>query len=223
MLSVCLSLAGVALSARAQDNAPPAVAPAPSPAPTPPAEPGYGGVVPGRAQQPTHLRGRPGTAPTVVTWPGFQPRADGASRFFVQLTSRVTYEARAERGRFVVTLRGVRIPDRQTGRALDTRFFETPVTGARLERRGRNDAAFVFDLRADVTPVVSLEVGADGYAFVFVEFPAGQWLPRPPAPAAGQVGTVSASPAPAPVASGPRTFVDPERPPSVNGGGRRGP
>jgi len=215
VLSLCLSLSGLAPALHAQD-VPPAAAPAPPPTSTetPPAPPGYVGVVPGRAQLPTHLRGRPGTSPTVVTWPGFQPRADGASRFFVQLTSRVTYEARAENGRYVVLLQGVRIPDRQTGRELDTRFFQTPVTRARLERRGRRDIAFVFDLRAAVTPMVSLDVGADGYAFLFVEFPPGEYLPGVPAPAAGQVGSVSAAPA----ASAPAQFADDERPPAMQGG-----
>jgi hypothetical protein len=227
VLSLCLSLAGFAPWVHAQDVAPPAAPPPASAPPAPPAPavaaqpaeaspPTYVGVVPGRAQLPTHLRGRPGATPTVLTWPGFQPRADGASRFFVQLTSRVTYEARAENGRYVVTLQGVRIPDRQTRRELDTRFFQTPVTRARLERRGRRDVAFVFDLRADVTPTVSLDVGADGYAFVFVEFPAGDYLPRVEQPA-GQVGTVQATPA----VPAPAPFVDDERPPAVEGGRRR--
>jgi hypothetical protein len=227
VLSLCLSLAGFAPWVHAQDVAPSAT-PAPVSAPPAPpapvagaqpgdaAAPGYVGVVPGRAQLPTHLRGRPGATPTVVTWPGFQPRADGASRFFVQLTSRVTYEARSENGRYVVLLQGVRIPDRQTGRELDTRFFQTPVTRARLERRGRRDIAFVFEMRAEVTPTVSLDVGADGYAFLFVEFPAGDYLPRPAAPAAGQVGRVSTAPA----APAPAPFVDDERPPAVEGGRR---
>ncbi len=235
VLSLCLSLASLAFSVHAQDVPPAAAAPAPEPVPpaapdsvppapaqptsaAPAAAPGYVGVVPGRAQLPTHLRGRPGATPTVVTWPGFQPRADGASRFFVQITSRVTYEARSENGRYVVLLQGVRIPDRQTGRELDTRFFQTPVTRARLERRGRRDVAFVFEMRADVTPMVSLDVGADGYAFVFVEFPAGEYLPRMPQPA-GQVGTVSAA-APATAAPAPAPFVDDERPPAVEGGRR---
>jgi hypothetical protein len=218
VLSLCLSLTGTAPVLSAQDvpAPPPTAAQAPAPTATPPADPGYVGVVPGRAQLPTHLRGRPGTTPTVVTWPGFQPRADGASRFFVQLTSQVTYEARAENGRFVVVLRGVRIPDRQTRRELDTRFFQTPVTRARLERRGRRDIAFVFDLRAAVTPMVSLDVGADGYAFLFVEFAPGDYLRAAPAPAAGEVGSVSAAPA----ATAPAQSADEERPPAMQGGRR---
>lgn len=228
VLSLCLVLAGVPLWASAQDPDASAVV-APAQSATLPADPGYVGVVPGRAAVPTHLLGRPGATPTVVTWPGFQPRADGASRFFLQLTSRAQYEARSESGRFVVTLRGVRIPDRQTRRLLDTRFFNTAVVTARLERRGRRDVAFVFELRADVTPTVSLEVAPDGYTFVFIEFPAGHWLPReePVAAPAGQLGTISTTdtpPATSPPDAPAQAWVDPERPPGASAAGsRRGP
>jgi|GEM_PF-5469473 len=234
VLSLCLILAGAPLWASAQDP----VSPAPAPAPTVPRDPGYAGVVPGRANAPGHLRGRPGATPIVVTWPGFQPRADGASRFFLQLTSRAQYEVTSGPGRFVVTLRNVRLPDRQTRGTLDTRFFDTPVTRAHAERRGRRDIAFVFELRADVTPVVSLDVAADGYAFVYVEFPAGDWLPPetremvPP----GQVSIVSVGTAPpssapsnaantvTPTTAAPEGWTDPERPPGFGGTtSRRGP
>lgn len=228
MLSLCLVLAGVPLWASAQDPVAPVVLGDETPAPPPP-DPGYVGVVPGRPTVPSHLRGRPGATPTVVTWPGFQPRADGASRFFLQLTSRAEYSVHAEPGRYVVTLRGVRIPDRQTRRTLDTRFFDTAVLRAHVERRGRRDAAFVFELRADVTPVVSLGVAPGGYTYIYVEFPPGHWLPREPEPAAtvGQVSTISTSDAPAsaPAPSvAERGWTDPERPPgAAAAGSRRGP
>jgi len=236
VLSLCLMLAGVPLWASAQDPAPPAA----GAGPTQPAaiDPGYAGVVPGSGNAPGHLRGRPGATPIVVTWPGFQPRADGASRFFLQLTSRAQYEVSSGPGRFVVTLRNVRLPDRQTRRTLDTRFFDTPVTRAHVERRGRRDIAFVFEMRADVTPVVSLDVAANGYTFVYVELPAGQWLPpetREMVPA-GQVSIVSAGAAPpsnapsnapntvTPTNAEPEGWTDPERPPGFNGTtSRRGP
>ena len=234
VLTFCLVLAGFPLWASAQDPGAPAVSADAQPS-TLPADPGYVGVVPGRASVPSHLRGRPGATPTIVTWPGFQPRADGASRFFLQLTSRVQYDVRSEPGRVVVTLHGVRIPDRQTRRVLETSYFNPPVTRARVERSGRRDIAFVFDLRAAATPVVSLDADADGYTFVYVEFPSGSWLPREAAPVAtvGQLGSVSAGNAAPSAPQQPnepssagseRGWVDPERPPGVvPAGSRRGP
>lgn len=242
VLSLCLLLSGVPVWVSAQDPAPTGVGAGPAqPASR---DRGYAGVVPGRANAPGHLRGRPGATPTVVTWPGFQPRADGASRFFLQLTSRAQYEVRSEPGRVVVTLRGVRIPDRQTRRVLDTRFFDTPVARARTERRGRRDVAFVFEMRADATPVVSLDVAADGYTFVYVEFPAGNWLPpeaQQPITPVGQLSVVSTGSAPSappssnapnsatpnsatPSSAEPEGWTDPERPPGFGGTtSRRGP
>lgn len=215
-LAALLALAGVA---RAQDQGQLAVAPGPSPRPV--GE--YDGVTPGEAHDPGHLRGRPGATPAVVTWPGFQPRSDGASRFFLQTTTNVQLEQHAEHGRFVVILHGIRIPDRQTRRTLDTRFFNTPVTRSWLERRGRHDVAFVLELRADVTPTVTTERGPDGYTFVYVSFGAGSYLPAelaapPPPPNEAQVAP--AGDGTTRVADDPSLHtMDDERPPGMQGHG----
>jgi hypothetical protein len=176
----------------------------------------YAGVVPGNRERPSHVRGAPGQTPVVATWPGFQPRADGASRVFVQLTATAAYDVRTEGGRVVVLLRGVRIGDRQARRPLDTRYFETPVTRAYLERRGRADCALVLELRANVTPAVALERGEDGMTYLTVSFPSGQYRPAELAPHAGSgpqstaeggghgyvtAGASGAAPGPSPSAS----------------------
>jgi hypothetical protein len=135
----------------------------------------YAGVTPGTSNRPPRLpQGR--QANRLVTWPGFQARADGASRFFVQTTNAVSPALQTQQGRVVVTLPNVRIHLRNNRRPLETRFFNTPVSRARVERRGRN-VAFVLDLRADVTPTVSTDVGPDGLHFVYVEFGGGDFLP----------------------------------------------
>jgi hypothetical protein len=169
-------------AALAQDVPAPATAPAPSSGPE---GRGYAGVVPGARERPAHLRGTPGQTPVVATWPGFQPRSDGASRFFVQLTAMPSYDVRTERGRVVVSMRDVRIGDRQARRPLDTRYFSTPVTRAYLERRGRNDCALVLELRAAVAPSVTVERGEDGMVYLMVSFPPGRYLPEALEPRAG--------------------------------------
>ena len=91
----------------------------------------------------------------------------------------------------------------------------------------------------DVTPVVSLDVAADGYTFVYVEFPAGNWLPpeaTQPITAVGQVSIVSVGGAPStppssnapntvtPSSAEPEGWTDPERPPGFGATtSRRGP
>ena len=136
--------------------------------------PTYQGVVPGSGQ----------TAPSapavgerlVLTWPGFQPRPDGASRFFVQTNGVVeTTTARGRRPFRDRPSRTRRFAFGTTPRTLDTRFFNTPVDSARVERR-RNDVAIVVrDGAATSRPQVTSESAANGYHFVFIEFPPGDY------------------------------------------------
>lgn len=155
----------------------------------------YAGVEPGEAQPPPALgrvarrRARPPRPSSILTWPGFTPQPDGGSRFFVQTTDPVMPEVSVEAGRVVLLFRNTRIHLRNSARWLETRFFDTPVARARLERRGR-DMAFVLYLRAAATPRISTEP-APGAAFhyVYVDFPPGRYAPvqtvpsPPPAPA----------------------------------------
>lgn len=106
----------------------------------------------------------------MLTWPGFEPR--GGGRFFLQTTGPIQHETVTSEGRFEVILRGARTHVRNTRRPLITRFFETPVAEARIERRGRNDLAFVFLMQAAATPTVSEGTAENGYHYLYVDFPA---------------------------------------------------
>ncbi|HJK92966.1 MAG TPA: hypothetical protein RMH85_10090 [Polyangiaceae bacterium LLY-WYZ-15_(1-7)] len=147
----------------------------------------YAGVRPGSANPPPRARAvqRAGSRrrpARLLTWPGFMPLPRGASRFFLQLNQPVQPQSSASEGRFEVLLPGVRTHLRNTRRPLITRYFQTPVTQAKVERRGRSDLAVVFQLRAAVTPAVSTGT-QNGYHYVYVDFPAGDWLPDEPQPA----------------------------------------
>ena len=107
---------------------------------------------------------------SVLTWPGFQMTANG-SRFFLQTTSAPMTENRPGEGRYEVLIKNARTHVRNTRRWLDTRFFATPVRRARIERRGRHDLAFVFELREAAVPSVTSQPGQDGYTFLCVDFP----------------------------------------------------
>ena len=138
----------------------------------------YRGVTPGNPETPAHVQ-RPGNMPITATWPGFQPRPDGASRFFVQTTGAIQVESRLEGHRYVVLLRNTRLADRQARRPLVTSHFNTPVRSAHLERRGR-DLALVLELRAEITPTVTTETGEGGFHFLYVAFAPGDYLPSSP-------------------------------------------
>lgn len=169
VVALAAGLAGVAL---AQDR----------PVPQGPGQAGerpvgsYAGVVPGSANLPPRSPA-PQEGRLLVTWPGFQQRPDGASRFFLQTTGPVQVEQRPDEGRFVLILKDAELHLRNNRRPLETRYFNTPVEAARIERRGR-DLAFVLDLRAPVTPAVSQKRASTGYNFVFLEFPAGNYIPE---------------------------------------------
>jgi len=232
-LIVALGAPGVALAQPEPAQGRPQIASV-RPAEQPHAVGQYAGVVPGEARQPSHVAARTGAPPILLTWPGFQGRADGASRIFIQTSAPVQYEARSEAGRYVILFRGLRVPVRNNGRTLETRFFNSPVTRARIERR-RRDIALVLELRADVTPTVSVEAGANGYQFLFVTFPAGSYLPPelaspPPEVVEAQGGvsrieTIPRRDAPPPTQPGqpgaPPPFRDAEQPPALQG--RAGP
>lgn len=186
VLGLSLGLDGVAY-AQPMDDAPDTAMQQPADQPQPsgglaltgaqPHELGhYAGVIPGESHPPPAMRRRRRGRNQLVTWPGFQPRPDGASRFFVQTTSAVQPQLQRQDNRVLVVLPGVAIHLRNNRRPLETRFFNTPVTRAHVERRGRN-AVLVLEMRADITPTVSTDVGPDGYHFVYIEFPNGSFLP----------------------------------------------
>jgi hypothetical protein len=202
LVSVLLALACPAV---AQDAAP---APAPRPVGA------YDGVEPGEAQPPPaydrvvrRARGRRGV---ILTWPGFSPLGDGGSRFFVQTVQPMQPELRVEEGRVVVLFHDTTIHVRNSGRWLETRFFNTPVLRARLERR-RRDMALVLHMRAAAVPRISSEAAPGGtFHYVYIDFPPGDYAP-----------VVSAVPEAQPPAA-PARDVDPtldamddERPPGM--------
>lgn len=123
----------------------------------------------------------------------------------MQTTDPVVPEVSVEAGRVVVLFRNTRIHLRNSARWLETRFFDTPVVRARLERRGR-DMAFVLHLRAPASPRVSTEPAPGGaFHYVYVDFGPGAY--------ASSANAAQAGPPPAPA----RTIdpsLDRERPPS---------
>lgn len=147
----------------------------------------YAGVQGGSATPPPRARALGRARSTLITWPGFEPRQDGSSRFFLQLSAPVATETSSSEGRFEVLVRGASTHVRNTRRWLRTQHFNTPVTKARVERRGRRDLAFVFHLRANVTPSVTSQSASgeagQSFHYVYVDFPAGNFRPEPtPAP-----------------------------------------
>jgi len=122
---------------------------------------------------------------------------DGTSRIFLQATVPFTFSTETRGKTFVVSLGDVPIAGENNRHPLETRFFNTPVLRAAL-KRVKTDTQLILELRAEVTPRVQSETGANGYFFLQLDFPAGQYIeaPAPPAAAATPAAAPSAPAAP---------------------------
>jgi hypothetical protein len=134
----------------------------------------YMGVVPGAASRPP-AASVAAKAPLTITWPGFQMRADGSSRVFIQSNAPLAPQPTAAPGRFLVHLPGAHIIAGTNRLPLETRYFNTPVTKVSLST-DRSGVTLVLELRADVAPQLSTETGAAGYYFTFIELPKGNYV-----------------------------------------------
>lgn len=182
----------------------------------------YAGVEPGEAEAPPayprvqRRRERRPRPASILTWPGFAPLGDGGSRFFIQTTDPVMPEVRTEDGRVVLLFRNTTVHLRNSTRWLETRFFNTPVLRARLERR-RRDMAFVMHMRAPGAPRVTTERSPDGtFHYVYVDFAPGDYAPVvAPPPAGGLAPEDAPPPAPARELDPSLRALESERPPAL--------
>ena len=147
----------------------------------------YGGVVPGNVATPP-APPAPNDGKPVITWPGFQMRTDGTSRVFIQSTVALSPQPSAAPGRFSVILPGAKVAAGTNRLPLETRFFNTPVTRVNIAVQ-REAVTVTLDLRAEVAPVISSERGPNGFYFVYIDLPKGQYtktqptaIDAPPAP-----------------------------------------
>jgi hypothetical protein len=171
----------------------------------------YTGVKPGGNEAPA-VPVKAGVTPATVTWPGFQMRPDGSSRVFLQTSVSVTTAGSLLKRSFVVELGDAPIAGDTNRFPLLTQHFNTPVTRVELKRANRH-TTLIITLRADVQPQVSSEQAQSGFFFLYVDFPAGNYLamsgepsvspPRPTDGAALDTAPSAPSPPspPAPVAS----------------------
>jgi hypothetical protein len=137
--------------------------------------------------------------------PGFETLGDGSTRLFVMLTRPVQYEVRPARGVVTYVLKGAYVDKRNNYNPLVTVHFNTPVTSARLVPHG-GDLWFVVELRADVSPQVTMDATKEGGAMLRIELPKGDYLGGAPWPPS------ASGPAAKPTTPGPAAL--PATPPS---------
>ena len=136
----------------------------------------YTGVRPGSGNnlpRVEELKGKPGMW---VTWPGFLLLDDGTSRLFLQTTGPVKYAIAEKSKQITLKLKNAKVHLRNNRNPLVTVHFNTPLDRAYL-KKNRKSLDLVMELRQPATPRISQTVDSDGYHYLFIDFPPGNYPP----------------------------------------------
>ncbi|MBL4686944.1 MAG: hypothetical protein JKY37_20280 [Nannocystaceae bacterium] len=106
--------------------------------------------------------------PTLLTWAGFE-RAQEGSRVFLQLNAVAQYSVEHSGQVILIRLRNTKVNVRNNLRALDLRYFKTPVQSVKVRRKGKDTVARIVLKRA-ATPHVEIIDGKAGYKLLVVQF-----------------------------------------------------
>ncbi|MCP4604290.1 MAG: hypothetical protein GY847_27845 [Proteobacteria bacterium] len=148
--------------------------------PPPQIDPNYHGVIPGSGNNLPRVEELKGKSGTWVTWPGFFMLEDGGSRFFLQTTVSVDYTTEKKKKRLILKLKNTKVYLSNNRNPLVTEHFNTPVTRIYLKKR-RKRVDLVIELKVDSSPQITQTVDQDGYHYLFIDFPPGDY-PKAQAP-----------------------------------------
>jgi len=140
----------------------------------------YGGVTPGLPAMPTIRLPRDADKRCYITWTGFQLLPTG-SRVFLQLNRSPGRTLHVSTGEIRVALGDCRVIHPNILRPMDMRFFQTPVSEARLRWTRRGGATLHLSLSRPAQPALE-EVKLQGWTYLFVTFQHGRAKPSPPPP-----------------------------------------
>jgi hypothetical protein len=117
--------------------------------------------------RPVDSIGRP---PAVLTWAGFE-RTPTGSRVFFQLSDDAAFEVTQKGTTIVVRMKKTKINVRNNMRALDLRYFKTPVRSVKVSRKGKDTVGTIV-LDRNTTPTSKMITGkrGSGYKLIVLEF-----------------------------------------------------
>jgi len=142
----------------------------------------YHGTVPGTGNTLPRVEEIKTKAGNWITWPGFLMRPDGGSRIFIQTTKALDYKRDAKKKRITLRFENTNVYLSNNRNPLVTIHFNTPVKRAYLQRRMKT-AELIVELKVDSEATITQFADGDGYHYLFVDFPAGQY------PVGGDWGT----------------------------------
>ncbi len=122
----------------------------------------------------------------VASFPGFRMLPGGESRVYVEISEKVEITEHKAEGRITYRLKGVSVPTRTNRLALETMFFQTPVSRVQLVEQDEADLDLVIELSQPSAPTFKL-ADSEGGVILQVDFPAlpkGQERPMPEVPQA---------------------------------------
>jgi hypothetical protein len=142
----------------------------------------YHGTVPGAGNTLPRIEEIRTKAGNWITWPGFLMRPDGGSRIFIQTTRALDYKRDRKGKRITLYFNDASVYLSNNRNPLVTIHFNTPVRRAYLKHRMKT-AELVMELKVDAEASIKQFADGDGYHYLFVDFPAGQY------PVGGDWGT----------------------------------
>jgi len=131
----------------------------------------------------------------MLTWAGFE-RAHEGSRVFLELNAEADYSVDSSGLAIVIRLRNTKVNVRNNLRALDLRYFKTPVRSVKVRRRGRDTVARIV-LKHAAEPSISIVDGKEGYKLLVVQFSDEMARPERTDPTEKRNGAVKVQPLPA--------------------------
>ena len=134
----------------------------------------YDGVTPGSGNnlpRVEELKNKPGSW---VTWPGFRARYDGASQIFLQTTGPIQYTVSETKKKIIFKLENTKVHLSNNRNPLVTTHFNTPLKRAYLKKRKKH-LELILELKQECTFQLSQNTDADGYFYLFIDFPPGKY------------------------------------------------
>lgn len=138
---------------------------------------GYHGVTPGSGNNLPKIDELKGKEGNWITWPGFTMLPNGGSRIFLQSTMAIKYNTLPDKKKAVILqLENMNVHLSNNCNPLVTRNFNTPLEKVFLKKQKKtNTFDLVLLLRVDQKPTVTQATGQDGYYYLFIDFPAGDY------------------------------------------------
>ena len=146
----------------------------------------YGGVTPGETPKSEHPKPKHKPAKGTLSWIGFEAK-DGGAQLFFQSIAPFDLTQSVENGVLVVHLGNLTTLGPNTWRAVDTRFFDNPLSRIEAKRVGaaratKTSAAHGAGLEVRISfknakdaheGTIKSAQEADGYYYAYLSFPEG--------------------------------------------------